>query len=79
MPNSTNTVNVLDLASFIAPVRYLNSDVGTHTGDIRWDMVPGGGPFPLDINIQDLSNLVVVKPPMLGGPRAFNGPLCPSP
>lgn len=77
IPDSTNRVNILDLASFVAPVRYLNTNVGTNPGDIRWDLVPGTGPLANDINIIDLSQLAVVVPPMLEGPRAFNGPLCP--
>jgi hypothetical protein len=79
IPNSTNFVNVLDITSYVAPVRYINTDVGTHSGDIRWDLVPGGGLFPSDINIQDLTSLIVVRPPMLNGPRALNGPVCPFP
>jgi hypothetical protein len=79
IPNSTNFVNILDITSFIAPVRYINSDVGDHTGDRRWDLVPGSGLFFFDININDLSNLIVVVPPMLNGPRALNGPQCPFP
>ena len=79
IPNSTNFVNVLDITSFVAPVRYFNTDVGTHTGDVRWDLTPGGGIFSLDINIQDLTNLIVAKPPILNGSRALSGPACPFP
>jgi hypothetical protein len=79
VPDSTNKVNVLDIVSFLAPIRYLNTNVGTQSGDLRWDLVPGAGIFPLSINVEDIVNLVVVAPPMLGGVRAFNGPSCPFP
>ncbi len=65
--------------------RYLNTNVGTHPGDVRWDLVPGKGPFLKDINIQDLTALIAGQtgfPPMLGGKgtvKAFNGPVCPWP
>lgn len=74
---STNDVDVQDITSFLAPVRYLNTDVGAHAGDVRWDVVPGGGIFSLDINIQDLTLITITAPPMLGNVRAFNGPACP--
>jgi hypothetical protein len=74
---STNDVDIQDITSFIAPVRYLNTDVGAHVGDIRWDLVPGSGVFALDINIQDLTQVAITAPPMLGNVRAFNGPACP--
>jgi hypothetical protein len=74
---SGNRVNVQDLATFLGPVRYLNTDVGTHPGDVRWDVVPGST-FGVDINIQDLAQITVVAPPMLGV-RALSGPDCPWP
>ena len=74
---SANDVDIQDVTSFLAPIRYFNTDVGAHTGDIRWDIEPGNGPFLYDINIQDLTIVVVSAPPMLGGVRAFNGPACP--
>lgn len=72
---SGNLVNVQDLATFLGPVRYLNTDVGTNPGDARFDVLPGAT-FGEDINIQDLAEIVVFVPPMLGV-RAFNGPECP--
>jgi hypothetical protein len=76
---SANDVDVQDITSFLAPVRYLNTDVDNNPpGDKRWDIVPGdGGVFADDINIQDVTQLLVVAPPMLEGPRAFGGPPCP--
>jgi Bacterial TSP3 repeat len=79
IPDSSNRINILDITSFIAPIRYMNTNLGAHTGDRRWDLVPGAGLFATAINIADLSNLIVVTPPMLHGPRAINGPACPFP
>ncbi len=75
---SFNRINVQDLASYIAPIRYFGTDVGTNFGDVRWDLIPGST-FGTDINIQDLSSVSLVYPPMLGGARAFGGPRCPWP
>ncbi|HET9476934.1 MAG TPA: hypothetical protein VFP63_05560 [Dehalococcoidia bacterium] len=77
IPDSTGRVNVLDITSFLAPVRYFGTNTGSNPGDVRWDLVPGPGIFLTTINVADLSNLVIVSPPMLGGVRAYNGPLCP--
>jgi hypothetical protein len=76
-PFTADKVNVSDMGSFVAPVRYINTDVGTHPGDVRWDISAGSGPSSSDINIQDLGVLVVVRPPFFGGVRALNGPICP--
>jgi hypothetical protein len=80
IPDSTLKVNIADLASFVAPVRYLGNNVGTNPGDVRWDISPGPGLLPVDINVLDLSLLVAGptgNPPMFGGARAFAGPTCP--
>jgi Tol biopolymer transport system component len=77
IPDSTNRVNLLDLTSFLGPVRVINTDVGDHPGDVRWDPVPGAGILAFDINISDLLSVAQSKPPMLGGVRAMNGPPCP--
>jgi hypothetical protein len=77
---SANKVNVSDLGSFIAPVRRLMTDLESSPANSRWDIVPGGGILPADINIVDMAALVVARtgyPPMLKGARAYNGPLCP--
>ncbi len=76
---SLNRVDIQDLTSFIAPVRHLNTNLGTFSGDNRWDLVPGPGLFAEDINIQDMTALIVLYPPMLQGARAFGGPPCPYP
>jgi hypothetical protein len=76
---SANKINVQDLSSFTAPVRYLNQNVGTDPSDIRFDLVPGST-FGAHINVADLAAItsgVTGTPPMLGGLRAFGGPVCP--
>lgn len=83
IPDSTDRINILDLASFVAPLRYLGSNVGTNPGDVRWDLSPGPGVLSTDINILDFAQLTAPAsptgaPPMLGGARAFNGPPCSS-
>jgi hypothetical protein len=84
IPDSTNRINILDLSSFIAPIKYYGTSVGTNPDDVRWDVSPGPGPFAYDINIFDLTVMVAPlastgAPPMLGGVRALNGPPCPWP
>jgi hypothetical protein len=76
---SLNKINVQDISSFVSPIRYMNQDVGTDPGDVRFDLVPGTT-FGFDINIADLAAITSGAsgfPPMLGGARAFNGPVCP--
>ena len=84
IPNSTNRINILDLASFVVPIRYLGTDVGTQIGDNRWDIDPGPGPLAVDINILDLAAMTAPGsdtggPTMLAGERAFLGRDCPWP
>ncbi len=48
----------------------------------RWDLVPGPGLFPQWINISDLTALIAGPtgmPPMFGGSKALNGPVCTGP
>jgi serine protease len=80
--DSLNRINVQDLTSFLAPVPYVGTNVGTNPGDIRFDLLPGPGIFATDINIQDLTALIAPAAPtgapsMLGGVRAMGGPPCP--
>jgi len=77
--SSLNRVTLVDVTSFVVPVRYFNTDVGTHFGDVRWDLKTGKGTFTYDINLNDLTGLIVRKPAMLGGVRSFKGPPCPWP
>jgi hypothetical protein len=82
IPVSTNRVTVLDLTSFIAPTRRLDSSPPQPAYSARWDLVPGKGLFAHWIAINDLTSLIAGPtgyPPMLGGTRAFNGPPCPWP
>jgi hypothetical protein len=76
MPSSTDRVTISDLTSFLAPNRRLNSSPGQPAYNVRWDLVPGTGASGSVINIQDLTEILVLAPPMFGGRRAFNGPAC---
>ena len=79
-PDSFNRVNILDITSFLVPVYYLGTNVGTNPGDVRWDLTPGAGTFLTDINIQDITAMIAGasgNPPMLGGAKALEGPVCP--
>jgi hypothetical protein len=73
---SANKVDIQDIMSFIAPVRRLNTSSGEAGYDSRWDLSPGAGPFADTINMQDLTSLVTLAPPMFSGTRAFGGPTC---
>ena len=78
--DSFNRLNILDLTSFLAPVKYFGTDLGTNPGDVRWDLTPGKGVFLTDINIQDITAMIAGSsgsPPMLGGAKALFGPVCP--
>jgi hypothetical protein len=78
--NSFNKIDVLDLTSFLAPVKYLGTNVGTNPDDVRWDLRPGPEVFGVDINAADLTALLAGttgNPPMLFGAKAFGAPACP--
>lgn len=82
IPDSTNRLNVVDLTSFLAPVRRLDTSPGHSNFDQRWNLVPGRGLFANWIAVNDLTALLAGPtgfPPMLGGAKAFNGPSCPFP
>jgi hypothetical protein len=74
-----NRLDIVDLNSFLAPVRYLDTDIGEISGNVRWDIVPGPGLFIKDINIADFTKLLTLFAPMQEGERSFNGPPCPWP
>jgi hypothetical protein len=80
---STDRINVLDLTSFLAPMNRMNSSPGDPEFDSRWDLVPGiTFPFATFIAVNDLTQLLVgpaSKPPMFGGEKVFNGPVCTDP
>jgi hypothetical protein len=70
---SANRLDVLDLASFIAPQRRLGTSPGHPDYDRRWDVVPGPG-SATQINISDLAALLSgpsAYPPMFGGAQAY--------
>ena len=78
--DSFNRLNILDIVSFLAPVKYFGTDIGTNPGDVRWDLTPGKGVFVTDINVQDITAMIAGPsgaPPMLGGAKALFGPVCP--
>jgi hypothetical protein len=76
---SENRVNLVDLSSYLAPVRRINTSPGDTNFDVRWDVVPGNSGVGQHINIIDIASVSTVRPPMLGLVRAFNGPPCPWP
>lgn len=77
---SDNRVTVIDVTSFLAPVRYIDTDVGTNPGDARWDVQPGAtSVFHSDINVTDMTAIILRQTPMLDGQRAYGGPDCPWP
>jgi hypothetical protein len=74
---SVNDADTLDLASYIAPTRRINTSSGDPGYHIRWDVSPGSGGLSKEINLLDLSFISTFKPLMFGGSiRAFNGPPC---
>ncbi len=76
---SANKITLTDLSSFVAPLpKKLNTDPGDAGYNVRWDLVPGNGAtLPKDIILTDMSNITLLFPPMLGGAKAFGGPVCP--
>ena len=77
---SPNKVDIMDVTSFIAPSRRLNSNPGDAGFNARWNINTASFPGSL-INIADLTALFagpLAYPPMLGGARAFNS-VCPLP
>ncbi len=76
---SANRITLTDLSSFVAPLpRKLNTNANDPGFDMRWDTVPGSAAGTM-INLQDMSSLTTLAPPMLDGVRAFGGPECPFP
>ena len=75
---SANRLDLQDVGSYVAPLPHLNTSPGETWFDRRWDIVPGAGAFVDVINIQDIGQLIVLAPPMLGYQTAFNQ-TCPSP
>jgi hypothetical protein len=86
-PDSTDLINIIDLTSFLAPIRYFDTrpDVAPPAGSAfsaRWDLEPGPGILGSWINIEDLVALLAGStgfPPMFAPMRAFGGPMCTGP
>jgi hypothetical protein len=80
IPDSTDRINIIDLTSFITPVRRLETGLFSANFDLRWDLNGGPAINPGQfINITDLTRLLAGPsgfPPMFAGARAFNGPQC---
>jgi hypothetical protein len=71
---SANKFDIVDLGSFVAPVRHMNTSPNEPGFDKRWDLIPGTT-FGKHINVQDLGATVTGArgfPPMFGGLRALN-------
>jgi hypothetical protein len=72
---STNKFDIVDLGSFIAPVRRLNTSPGNPNFNVRWDLKPGPiTPTGAHINVQDLGVTVSGLsgfPPMFGAQKAL--------
>jgi hypothetical protein len=78
---SANRLDILDVTSFVAPVRHFDRSPDDPGFSARWDIKPGPTGFPKYINITDVTTLVAGptgNPPMLNGARAF-GKDCPLP
>ncbi|MCH8815268.1 MAG: hypothetical protein IH957_09275, partial [Chloroflexi bacterium] len=80
IPDSIDRISITDLTRFLAPVRRLFSSPGDPEFDSRWDLVPGKTfPFTTWIALDDLTTIITGAtgfPPMLGGAKAFYGPVC---
>jgi hypothetical protein len=69
---SYNKVDLLDITAFLAPQRVLDTSPGHPRYNQRFDLVPGRPSFmPEQINLLDITSIISVKPPMLGGAKAF--------
>ena len=73
---STNKLDLQDITAFLGPVRRIGTSPGDADFALRYDIVPGRGILSTFVNIQDLTQLIALAPPMFGGQRAF-GHTCP--
>ena len=69
---SLNKLDLQDITSFVVPTRRFNTSPGDPGYSIRYDVLPGPGAFAKFINLQDITRLTTLSPPMFGGQRAFN-------
>jgi hypothetical protein len=79
---SEDKITLVDLTSFLAPGRRLDTDPGDANFDDRWDLQPGKGTNAHFIALNDLTSLLAGTtgfPAMFGGARAFGGPTCSGP
>jgi len=70
---NNNRLDIVDLASFIAPTRRLGTSPGDASFNPRWDLVPGSTVGD-HINVSDIAALLsgpTGYPPMFGGARAY--------
>jgi len=72
---SADRINVSDLASYVAPTRYIGTSPGIPPFDKRWDVSPGTT-FSTWINVADLAVISQTAPIPMFGVRAFGGPTC---
>ena len=75
---SYNKLTVQDIISFIGPVRHVDTSPGDIGYNVRWDLLPGTTVLLKQVNIQDMVELITVRPPMFGGALAYNAS-CPNP
>ena len=75
---SDNRIDIIDLTTYVLPVRRLGTSPGDAGFDQRWDIVPGPGILGTYVNLADLTGFVLLRPPMLDGERALNS-TCPLP
>jgi len=76
-----NGVDIQDLTDYITPNRYLSTNIadwGDQAAARRHDVSPGTNGLGVEINILDLTLIVITTPPMLEGARNF-GSVCPWP
>jgi hypothetical protein len=69
---SANAITIQDFTSFVAPVRHINTSPGDYGYNVRWDLVPNTTLFAEHINLEDLIEIIVLRPPMLGGAPVMN-------
>ena len=77
--SSANRITLADVTSFVVPApRKFGTSPGAPGFNSRWDLLPAGNVSW--INLADITSLTpgaTSRPPMLGGVRAFGGPVCP--
>jgi hypothetical protein len=75
VPDSTDLINIVDLTSFIAPIRRFDTEPSDQGFASRWDLVPGASTGNNWIDIIDLVSPFAGSsgyPPMTSGTPVFN-------